>query len=141
MNTYLITLSRYDRPVNACGETPGKAKYNTYLEMGDLFDRFAEFLRFVKNIKLIHKFKPCDLLGDIEQFERMKECRNIPFAFMGMKVILKSRSRGNIKGVIIGSNDSMNLDICFDGTCHKENCHPHYELIYLDNSGDIVAEF
>ena len=141
MNTYLITLSRYDRPVTACGETPGKAKYNTYLEMGDLFDSFAEFLRFVKNIKLIHKFRPCDLFGDIEQFNRMKEYRNIPFAFMGMKVILKSKSRGNIKGVIVGSNDSMNLDICFDGTFHKENCHPYYELIYLDNSGDIVAEF
>lgn len=141
MNTYLITLSRYDRPATAYGETPGKAKYNSYLEMGDLFDSFAEFLRFVKSIKLIHKFRPCDLFGDIEQFERMKECRNIPFAFMGMKVILKSRSRGNIKGIIVGSNDSMNLDICFDGTCHKENCHPHYKLIYLDNSGDIVAEF
>jgi hypothetical protein len=109
--------------------------------MGDLFDSFVEFLRFVKSIKLIHKFRPYDLFCDIEQFERMKECRNIPFAFMGMKVILKSRSRGNIKGVIVGSNDSMNLDICFNGTCHKENCHPHYELIYFDNDGKIVAEY
>uniref|UniRef100_UPI0006D24842 hypothetical protein n=1 Tax=Clostridium sp. NkU-1 TaxID=1095009 RepID=UPI0006D24842 len=71
----------------------------------------------------------------------MKEYRNIPFAFMGMKVILKSGSRGNIKGTIGGSNDSMNLDICFDGTSHKENCHPHYKLVYLDNSGKVVAGY
>ena len=60
---------------------------------------------------------------------------------MGMKVILKSGSRGNVKGPIVGSNDSMNLDICFDGTCHKENCPPYYKLIYLDNSGKVVAEY
>ena len=108
MNTYMITLSGYDRSATAYGETPGKAKYNFFLGMGDLFDSFAEFLRFVKSIRLIHKFRPCDLFGDIEQFERMKEYRNIPFAFMGMKVILKSGSRGNIIGTIVGSNDSMN---------------------------------
>lgn len=141
MNTYMITLSGYDRQATAYGEAPGKAKYNLYLELGDLFDSFNEFLRFVESIRLVHKFRPCDLFGDVEQFERMKEYRNIPFAFMGMKVILKSKSRGNIKGTIVGSNDSMNLDICFDGSCHKENCHPHYELIYLDNSGNVVAEF
>lgn len=44
MNTYMITLSGYDRPATACGETSGKAKYNFYLEIGDLFDSFAEFL-------------------------------------------------------------------------------------------------
>lgn len=141
MNTYMITLSGYDRPATAYGETQGKAKYNFFLEVGDLFDSFAEFLQFVKSVRLIHKFKPSDLFGDTEQFERMKEYRNIPFAFMGMRVILKSGSRGNIKGTIVGSNDSMNLSICYDGTCHKENCHPHYELVYLDNSGNIVAEF
>lgn len=70
MNTYLITLSGYDRPATAYGVTPGKAKYNYYLKLGDLFDSFAEFLRFIKSIKLIHKFRQCDLFGDIEQFER-----------------------------------------------------------------------
>lgn len=141
MNTYVITLSGYDRSATAYGETPGKAKYNFFLGVGDLFNSFAEFLRFVKSIRLVHKFRPCDLFGDTEQFGRMKEYRDIPYAFMGMRVILKSGSRGNIKGTIVGSNDSMNLDICFDGTCHKENCHPHYKLIYLDNSGNIEAEF
>jgi hypothetical protein len=141
MNTYVITLSGYDRSATAYGETPGKAKYNFFMEVGDLFDSFAEFLRFIKSIRLVHKFRPCDLFGDAEQFGRMKECRDIPYVFMGMRVILKSGSRGNIKGTIVGSNDSMNLDICFDGTCYKQNCHPHYELIYLDNSGNIEAEF
>jgi hypothetical protein len=116
MNTYVIILSGYDRPAIAYGETSGKAKYNFYLEIGDLF-------------------------GDVEQFERMKKYRNIPFVLMGMSVILKSGSRGNIKGTIVGSNDSMNLNICFDGTCHKGNCHTHYELNYLDNNGKVVAEY
>jgi len=93
MNTYVITLSGYDRTATAYGDTPGKAKYNFFLEAGDLFESFAKFLQFVKSIKLIHKFRPCDLFGDDEWFERMKKYRDIPFAFMGMKVILKSKSR------------------------------------------------
>jgi hypothetical protein len=137
----MITLAGYERPASAYGETSGKAKYNLFLELGDLFDSFAEFLRFVSSVKIIHKFSPSDLFGDIQSFELMKEYRNIPFAFMGMKVILKSNNRGNLKGTIVGSNDSMNLNVCFDGTYCKENCHPHHELIYLDNSGKVIAEY
>ncbi len=88
-----------------------------------------------------HKFRPTDLFGDIEKFERMKELRNITFAYMGMKVIFKSISRGLLKGIIVGSNDSLNLDICFDGTNFKENCHPHYNLIYLDNNEKVLMEY
>ena len=69
MNTYMITLAGYDRSATAYGETPGKAKYNFYLEMGDLFDSFAEFLQFVKSIRLIHKFRPCDLFGNDGGYE------------------------------------------------------------------------
>lgn len=141
MNTYSIVLSGYGGiAVNCYGDTPSKAKYNCYLERGDVYETFQDFLRAVLSIRLIHKFKPSDLFGDIESFERMKNYRDIPFAFMGMKVNLKSH-RGLMNGIIVGANDSLNLDICFEGTCYKENCHPHYNLIYLDNQGKIIKEY
>ena len=141
MNTYSIVLEVYGVAAVTCfGETPSKAKYNIYLERGDAYETFQDFLQAVLSIRLIHKFKPSDLFGDIERFERMKNYRNIPFAFMGMKVNFKSH-RGLMKGIIVGANDSLNLDICFEGTSHKENCHPHYNLIYLDNLGKIIKEY
>lgn len=143
MNTYLIRLKGYDDcpPITQFGDTPAKAKYNAFLEYSDIYEGFKDFIKSVESIRLFHKFQVSDLFGDTERFERMKKSRNIPFAFMGMNVILKSKNRGNIKGVIVGANSGLNIDVCFDGTTHKENCHPHYEMIYLDNDGNVIAEY
>ena len=55
MNTYVITLSGYDRQATAYGETAGKAKYIFYLEIGDLFGDVEQFERMKKNV-ISHSF-------------------------------------------------------------------------------------
>ena len=71
----------------------------------------------------------------------MNERRGIPLAYSGQRVILHSGTRGDIQGVICGANHSDNLDIVFDGASWTENCHPHYQLDYLDRAGNVIAMF
>lgn len=118
------------------------AKYAAYLDYdvtGGL--GFKEYLKWIKSVRLVHKFRPSDLYGDVDQFERMKAARNIPFAFMGQKVVLSSQNRGEMVGTIVGANHTMNLDVVFDGTYHKENCHPHYRLTYYNHNNEPVARY
>lgn len=41
----------------------------------------------------------------------------------------------------LGSNSALNLDICFDGRCWRENCHPWWRVKYFDSKGNLVREF
>lgn len=86
------------------------------------------------------KFQPSDLFGDPIRFERLKQTRNIPFAYIGQKVVFHS-SGGDRIGIICGANSSSNLDILFDGTTWLANCHPHYMMDYYGADGEIVASY
>ncbi|WP_236896922.1 hypothetical protein [Clostridium beijerinckii] len=135
MNTYSITL--WGNDYTEIAETAGKAKYRFFRdhEIGD----FVEFGEFIKQVKcsIIGKFHVKDLFTqDIESFERMKQLRGIEFAFLGMKVEVNGK-----KGVIVGNNHSLNLDVCFDNQYWKENCHPWWRIKYFDNYGNIIKEF
>ena len=140
LNTYEVKLKGYDEPLTVQGNSASSAKYATYLRL-DTCASFKDFLSWVEAVRLLHRFRPSDLFGDPEQFERMKERRNIPFAYIGQRVILHSGKRGDIQGTICGANYSDNLNVVFDGTSWVENCHPHYQLDYLDCSGNMVAAF
>lgn len=122
------------------GKSRSAAKYAAFLEDDSPLD-FGEFLRYVESVRLLHRFRPSDLFGNPEQFDRMKAARQIPFAYIGEPVILHSLSRGDLHGVICGSNSGMNLDILFDGNTHTENCHPHYRLTYLDRQNAVIAHY
>ena len=139
LNTYEVTMMG-GRAMTVQGKSRSAAKYAAFLE-DDSSLHFGEFLRYVEAVHLLHRFRPSDLFGDPERFERMKEARGIPFAYIGEPVILHSPSRGDLRGIICGSNSSMNLDILFDGCTHAENCHPHYRLTYLDSKGKSIANF
>lgn len=141
MNTYLVELHRYGvKAVQAKSRSAAKyAAYKDYDVTGGL--GFLEYLKYIKSVRLLHKFRPSDLYGDAERFERMKLSRNLPFAYIGQKVVLHSANRGDLTGVICGANDSHNLDVCFEGTTWTENCHPWYRLTYYNNTGEVVAEY
>jgi hypothetical protein len=47
------------------------------------------------------------------------------------------------RGVIVGGNSSLNLQVLFDfeKQPYTANCHPWYETVYYDNNGNIVADY
>lgn len=135
MNTYGIDF--YDHIEYVVAETAGKAKYKFFKQHE--IDDSMEFGDFVKQVRcfLIHKFSVKDLFTqNIEMFERMKEQREIEFAYIGMTVEVDGR-----KGTIVGSNSSSNLDVCFDGESYVSNCHPYYMIKYFDNNSNLIKEY
>ncbi len=100
----------------------------------------SEYIRGWDDIKYI--YVKCRVLGypyTSEAFVKNAIHRNIEFAYCGMAVEMD----GN-KGVIIGYNDSCNLNILFtDGKLKNQisNCHPHYKMTYYDKQGNILKEF
>ena len=135
MNTYGIEFE--DHIEHVVAETPGKAKYKFYKqhEIDDCME-FGDYLKCVRCF-LIHKFKISDLFTqNVEMFERMREQRGIEFACIGMTVEVNGH-----KGIIVGSNSSLNLDVCFDGSHCAMNCHPHYKVKYFDINGNLIKEY
>lgn len=134
MNTYAIEFC--DHMNTEVAATPGKAKYQFYKghEIGDYLD-FGDFVKQI-TCKCLHKFSPRDLFRNDDTFERVKSQRGIEFAYLGMKVEMDSK-----KGVIVGGNSSLNLDICFDGESWSDNCHPWYRMRYFDKKGNLIKEY
>lgn len=142
MNSYTIELHGGYGSKIVVAKSKSAAKYAAYKEYdvtGGL--GFGEYLKWIRSVRLLHKFRSSDLFGDAEQFERVKAARGIPFAYMGQRVMLDSSQRGALFGVIVGGNHAMNLDVVFDGTTHVESCHPHYKLTYYDKVNEPVASF
>ena len=74
-----------------------------------------------------------------EAFKENAKYRNIPFAYVGMNVKV-----GGNKGIIVGHNDSANLDIFFiegDHAGSKLNCHPNWKIQYYDKKWNLIKEF
>lgn len=121
---YEICIRGYDWPMTIIGDTPGKAKYNAYLEHCEVFENFQQFIRYISSCRRLWKFQPRDLFSrDIDGFETVCQYRGIPFAKIGMEVTVDGRH-----GVICGANSAANLDVCFDGDTFVTNCHPGYKM-------------
>lgn len=135
MNTYAIDLWGHTETEVAL--TAGKAKYQFFRnhEIGDSME-FCDFLKSVK-CKLLSKFHYKDLFqSDLSDFQDTLRRRNIEFAHLGMMVEVCGKT-----GRIVGCNNSLNLDVCFDGEWWKTNCHPWYKIKYFNNYGNVVAEY
>lgn len=68
----------------------------------------------------------------------VKKQRGLPFVKIGMKV--QSTYNGKF-GYITGGNMSGNLQIRFEGKNHSENYHPHWEIKYFDDKGNVIKEY
>ncbi|NIM17431.1 MAG: hypothetical protein GTO45_22295, partial [Candidatus Aminicenantes bacterium] len=112
------------------GRTPGQAKYEWYLELdGGL--AFWEVVPHLKTKKLgnLHPSHFFNRKGF--DFEDLKVRRNIPFATLGMRIMV-----GDLKDWIIGANSYANLDVLGnDGQFH--NVHPHWNIRYFSPEGKV----
>jgi len=127
--SYQIALKGFeDQPRTVIAATPGKAKYQVWQEVGEHFNSFQHFLENIAWCRKICSFPMAD-------FRKTCISRGIPFAEIGMKVRAAGRD-----GVIIGVNTSANLDVLFDdGT--TGNCHPHWNITYFGENGEIIQTF
>jgi len=142
MNTYRVWVQSNKWDDEWCVQeiqapTPGKAKYAywEYLQDGLWEEPFSDVFRHLR-VRLIGKFKVCDLFGNSEMFERVISNRGIPFAYMGMRIEVDGQT-----GTIVGSNHSGNLNVCFDGKWWADNCHPWYKTRYFDRKGNIIKDY
>jgi hypothetical protein len=136
MKSYECSL-RYcgiDIVSNHIDKTPAQARYAFYVHHS--FDEsYREMFKYIKS-KYIGEMEISHLFQDKERFDDMCKRRGIEFAYLGMTVDIAGR-----KGKIVGSNQSLNLNIVFDGQVHDSNCHPTWEITYYDNDGNIVECF
>jgi hypothetical protein len=119
-------------------ETPAKAKYQFYQYLQDGVWE-TDFKTFVKSVKCKKKgiADITGMFGPKDQFESMCEKRHIPFCYQGMRIEVCGKP-----GIVVGSNSGLNLQVVFDE--HQwvtSNCHPYYETVYFDESGNVVADY
>ena len=133
LSIYEIRLKHYSDlpPRTITAASPPKAKYLTYLDLGDIYESFADFLSDVESVR-----KVCDCAPTpTDMFERAKEMRDVPFVRIGMQVMVGSRL-----GRIVGGNDSANFDVQFeDGTV--ANCHPLSNISYFNRQNELIRAY
>ncbi len=112
--------------------TPAKAKYDFWKDNQDMLKPFKNCLNAIK-YRLIGKFKPSDIFGDIENFQRVCESRNLKFVYQGMIIDVSGK-----KGWITGGNCHNNFDVLFEGITFVVNCHP---TTYYDKDMNIIKDF
>lgn len=112
-----------------------KAQHYHYLQDGLWEDDFFTVVKGMKCRK-IGKASVVAFFGDHDQFERITKARGIKFAYQGMRIQVEGKL-----GTIVGGNDSMNLDVVFDGQWFTSNCHPWWKTVYFDNNGDVLADY
>lgn len=95
-----------------------------------------DLIEFSKNAtcKLIIKDTIENLYTDKEEFERMKNYRNIEFAYQGMDIEINGQ-----KGIITG-NIGMNSAVCLEGNNYNHNIHPYWKTKYFKGS-NLIKEF
>lgn len=132
LSAYEFTLGRYpSAPHTAFGTTMAKARYAAYLDLAECYETFPDFLHDIKSSRRV-----CVLPRPDKAFAEMRVRRSIPFARIGMTVMVGGRY-----GTIVGVNASDNLDILFDGDTTPSNCHPTWNIAYYDDVGNLLADF
>ncbi|MEJ1390110.1 MAG: hypothetical protein RPU34_04335 [Candidatus Sedimenticola sp. (ex Thyasira tokunagai)] len=105
--------------------SPGKAKRQMHVELEEIDYHYCD-LR-------------CSVMPGFvtdSEFLRTAEYRGVPFARIGMRVKV-----GGDPGMIVGKNSSANFNILFDDGDHPLNCHPNWDIKYLDDDGTVLAEY
>ncbi len=98
----------------------------------------AEFLAELDMPEYEYTDIRCRCLGrprTSQAFKDNAEYRGIPFAYVGMMVMV-----GDKRGWIVGHNSSANLDVLFDDGLTL-NCHPNWMITYYDRQENPIAMF
>jgi len=128
-------------PKTYLAEKPSKAKYQhacyLYREL-NFGDSIWDMLKNIK-VKKVGSANITYFFKDNDTWESTKKWRGLDFAYLGMTVDVCGK-----KGVIVGGNRSLNLNVLFDyskETQRIDNCHPWYETTFYDNKGDIIRDY
>ena len=73
-------------------------------------------------------------------YQRLDTCDSF-FDFLSWVEAVRLLHRFRPSDLFGDPERSDNLDVVFDGTSWTENCHPHYQLDYLDGTGNVIAMF
>lgn len=68
--------------------------------------------------------------------KRVKEKRSMDFLKRGLTVVVNGKT-----GVVVSGNDSLNINVRFEGNSYSQNCHPKWETCYYDKNGEIIADY
>lgn len=132
---YSFRSGPYTHTETVVAQTPSKARYKFYLTL-DAEEKYKDYFIYikVKKIGIANKGEFHFSNSTINKFEEVKQKRGIYFVQLGMKIEVAGKM-----GVIVGANDSQNLDVDFGNGV--SNCHPKWKTTYFDNAGAILAQF
>jgi hypothetical protein len=134
LKAYKVSFKELEYYSTIIARTPAAARYQywRYLDTGFPYKNYLNAFK----TKCLGLANPEHIFGDKELFDRMCKHRFIEFAYMGMTVDVDGE-----KGIIVGSNSSMNLNVLFPERTGVENCHPHWQTTYYNNNGEIIKCF
>lgn len=71
-------------------------------------------------------------------FNYLKQYRDMPWIKLHMAIEVDGK-----RGVVTGENSNGNVNVRFDGEPKhvRHNCHPKWQTVYYDESGNIVADY
>lgn len=72
----------------------------------------------------------------MSELNYIRNVRGLAFVEIGMRVEVSGRN-----GVIVGSNDSGNLEVQFVDNDYATNCHPTWETVYYGKDGNVIADY
>lgn len=130
LRSYSCSVIGHPHSTNIIAHSAGKARYAFMIDVRESLPD----IRF-QDISVHSNRRIIEPAG----FRRNAEYRQIPFAMIGMKVIVSGES-----GRIVGHNSSANLDVLFeDGKWAGQtlNCHPHSEIAYYDDRGELIVAY
>jgi hypothetical protein len=125
IRSYTCGLRWNTEGTTICAPSAGKARYRMLLDLGDCYHGLTFSDIWVRSNRSV-----VEPVG----FRRCVQNRGVPFARIGMRVIVDRR-----EGRIVGHNDSANLDVQFGNAVL--NCHPTWEITYFSDSGEVIADF
>lgn len=96
--------------------------------LAHIYESFADFLADIDSVHKICARVPMNT----DMFELTKEIRDVPFACLGMKVMV-----GNRLGTIVGANDSANFDVQLENGIIA-NCHPRSNIKYFNRQNELI---
>lgn len=140
LKTYECRIEGYfkdssDLISNHIAQSHSAARYAYWQAHQECLSPYSACLRVIK-VRSLGAIHASQFFGNKEDFMKMCEQREIPFAYQGMSVDVAGKI-----GVIVGSNSSMNLDVLFEGYSDVSNCHPTWETTYYDDKMNVVKDF
>jgi hypothetical protein len=70
----------------------------------------------------------------------VRDDRHMPWLKRGMRIELHKDSDVK-KGRVTGGNAMANIQVRFDGESFSRNCHPHWQMVYYDPNGNVLADY